>query len=381
MLPSIYHTNSPEETVQLGQKLAQHLSGGSTVLLYGNLGVGKTHFSKGIAKGLGIEGIIKSPTFAYVNSYPLEGRGEGKESLPAPSSQLPAFHHYDLYRLSPGDDLSSIGFDDTLNDPEAINVIEWADRMGELPADHIRVELSSGGGVLNSEEGSGQTAVGESAQKHQLAIQFHSTAITPASMVAPFWDEWKTPEHVRAHCRQVASVALQLGQAMVQAGEIIDLNVLNTAALLHDMARVCDFKTMDRSHFSEAITDEKWEQWLQLREQFKGQRHGDIAAHFLQKKGQNRTAHLIAYHHFIDLINHSTLFDDDLELAIVYYADKRVKHHQIVSVADRLSDGRERYLQSESVEKMEESKKIENLILSLEKRLFEGVGIRPGDIK
>ena len=71
-----YHTKSPQETIKLGKKLAGRLNAGDVVLLYGELGSGKTHFIKGIAEGLGIEMTIKSPTYAYVNRYRLSGSAE-----------------------------------------------------------------------------------------------------------------------------------------------------------------------------------------------------------------------------------------------------------------------------------------------------------------
>ena len=66
-----YHTKSPAETIELGKRLASRLSGGDVVLLYGELGSGKTHFIKGIAEGLGVRMTVKSPTYAYVNRFQI----------------------------------------------------------------------------------------------------------------------------------------------------------------------------------------------------------------------------------------------------------------------------------------------------------------------
>jgi len=70
-LDAIYTTKSPEETIELGKRLSYRLKAGDLVLLFGDLGSGKTHFIKGIAEGLGVGATIKSPTYAYVNKYPI----------------------------------------------------------------------------------------------------------------------------------------------------------------------------------------------------------------------------------------------------------------------------------------------------------------------
>ena len=94
---STYYTETPLATITLGAKLGQTLKGGDMVLLYGDLGVGKTHFVKGIAEGLGIKNLIKSPTFTYVNPYPVRGDF--------------TFYHYDLYRMQGASDLTSLGYE------------------------------------------------------------------------------------------------------------------------------------------------------------------------------------------------------------------------------------------------------------------------------
>ena len=78
-MESVYITTSPEKTIALGKKVATYLHGGDNVLLFGDLGAGKTHFTKGIAKGLGIKEVIKSPTYVYVNRYSI-----GKFQTPNP---------------------------------------------------------------------------------------------------------------------------------------------------------------------------------------------------------------------------------------------------------------------------------------------------------
>ncbi len=116
-----------EETIRFGARLAKLLKKGDIVCLFGDLGSGKTTFTKGIAKGLGIkEALVNSPTFVLMNEY------DGK---------IPLFH-FDLYRVDNTKEISAIGYEDFFYD-NGITVVEWADKLGELlPKDYIKVEFS-----------------------------------------------------------------------------------------------------------------------------------------------------------------------------------------------------------------------------------------------
>ena len=335
--------------MELGMQLASRLKPGSTVLLFGDLGAGKTHFTKGIAKGLGITEIIKSPTFAYVNKYDLAANLH--------------FYHYDLYRLKQGDDFSSIGVEDTMHDPHSINIIEWADRLeGSFPKDHIRIDLKSG------------------ENHHEIAIKFEDSEIVDDELVEKYWDDFACPMHVRAHQKQVAKVGVQISQALLDANILVDINMVNTACLLHDMARVCDFKKLERESFPETITDDKWAKWLALREQFKGMNHGDIACGALLEDNYNKTAQLIRLHMSTSILSEPEKFSF-LEIALVYYADKRVKHEEIVDLAERFRDGRERYGNDDNAEQKKLYENVESATFDLEKQLFSLIEIKPEDIK
>lgn len=348
-MKSVYHTKSPEETIELGMELASRLTPGSTVLLFGDLGAGKTHFTKGIAKGLGISELIKSPTFTYVNKYDLTPHLH--------------FYHYDLYRLNTGDEFHSIGLEETLKDLHAINIVEWADRLdGIHPKEHVRVDLRS------------------FMDHHEIDIKFEDSEIVDDELVEKYWNDWRCPLHVRAHQKQVAKVALQCGKALIAKNILINLSLLNTAALLHDMARICDFFDLDKSKFQEEITDEKWNKWLDLRHQFKGMHHADIAAGALLEDGFNKTAELIRLHNSLSILEESEKFGV-LEIAILYYADKRVKHDEVVSLAERFRDGRERYGNQDDKNEKERYREVELKTMKLEKQLFALVDIKPEDIK
>ena len=120
-------TGSAEETEQLGERMAQRLNGTETVALFGGLGMGKTAFTRGLCRGLGVDGGVSSPTFALVNEY---------------AGKYPVYH-FDMYRVQTWDDLYSTGFFDFLGN--GVLVIEWSENIeGALPDDAIRVTIGRG---------------------------------------------------------------------------------------------------------------------------------------------------------------------------------------------------------------------------------------------
>jgi tRNA threonylcarbamoyladenosine biosynthesis protein TsaE len=122
-------THSDSETVDVGREFAASLCGGDIVALHGNLGAGKTVFARGVARGMGITEPVTSPPFTVVQEY------EG------PALRL---YHIDLYRLQGEDDAIAFGIEEFLNDPEAVTLLEWAERIaGLLPGDHKSVHIES----------------------------------------------------------------------------------------------------------------------------------------------------------------------------------------------------------------------------------------------
>lgn len=122
-------TTSPEETFALGKQLAETLAQNDILLLEGDLGVGKTVFTKGLAEGLGILRTVKSPTFNIVKEY------DGRLKL----------YHFDLYRIEDPEELFEIGFEGYLS-AGGVCVIEWPQIAADLlPDDLIRVEILRSG--------------------------------------------------------------------------------------------------------------------------------------------------------------------------------------------------------------------------------------------
>ena len=118
-------SHSVSETEERGRQLAGGLRSGDVVALFGDLGAGKTAFTRGLAAGLGCTGRVTSPTFTIVNEY------EGP---------LPLFH-FDMYRLSGEEDLFDIGWEDYLS-RRGVCVVEWSERIAAaLPEGTIRVDI------------------------------------------------------------------------------------------------------------------------------------------------------------------------------------------------------------------------------------------------
>ncbi len=121
----IFRTNSTEETEALGEALGRHLQGGEVIAYWGDLGAGKTAFTRGLARGLGISMRVTSPTYTIVNEY-LGGR-------------LPLFH-FDMYRLGSSDELFDIGWEDYLL-RGGVCAVEWSENVADALEDAIVVRI------------------------------------------------------------------------------------------------------------------------------------------------------------------------------------------------------------------------------------------------
>jgi tRNA threonylcarbamoyladenosine biosynthesis protein TsaE len=127
----IFKTNSEDETIQLGEKIAGVLIPGDIVALYGDLGSGKTEFVKGICRYFDVDEIVTSPTFTIVNKY-----YGFKDKMPI------TIYHIDLYRIEKEKELIEIGFNEYLKDKEAITFIEWSEKTSVIPESSIKIEIS-----------------------------------------------------------------------------------------------------------------------------------------------------------------------------------------------------------------------------------------------
>ncbi len=123
-----YLSHSPEETEHIGEMLGRRLRPGTVVAHRGGLGMGKTAFTRGLARGLGCAGRVTSPTFTIVNEY---------------DGATPLFH-FDMYRLGSSDELFDIGWEDYLT-RGGVCAVEWSERVDDaMPADTLWVDIARG---------------------------------------------------------------------------------------------------------------------------------------------------------------------------------------------------------------------------------------------
>lgn len=120
-----YITHCPEQTEEIGCLLAQKLNPGSVIAYCGDLGAGKTAFTRGLARGLGCKETVTSPTYTIVNEY-LTGR-------------MPLFH-FDMYRLASSDDLFDIGWEDYL-ERGGVCAVEWSENVADAMEGAISVRI------------------------------------------------------------------------------------------------------------------------------------------------------------------------------------------------------------------------------------------------
>ena len=139
-----FFTQSPEQTEAIGEALGKRISGGSVIAYLGDLGAGKTAFTRGLARGLGITDPVTSPTYTIVNEY-LQGR-------------LPLFH-FDMYRLHSSDDLFDIGWEDYL-ERGGVCAVEWSENVADALEDAIIVRIEKTGDTSRkiTIEGAGEIA-------------------------------------------------------------------------------------------------------------------------------------------------------------------------------------------------------------------------------
>lgn len=143
----IFRVNTLEETLSLGETIGKLCQPGDIFCLEGEVGAGKTHLTKGIAKGLGITDYITSPTFTIVNEYE-----SGRLKL----------NHFDVYRVNDPDEIYAIGFDEYIFS-SAVSVIEWAEYIEELiPKESVYITISK----VAEEEDSRDIAISYSSHRY-----------------------------------------------------------------------------------------------------------------------------------------------------------------------------------------------------------------------
>jgi tRNA threonylcarbamoyladenosine biosynthesis protein TsaE len=127
-----FKTVSEQETEEFAAKIASELKPGTVIALHGNLGAGKTVFSRGFARGLKITEPVSSPTYTIIQEYALDDGGW--------------FFHLDLYRIDNSASALAFGVDEYLEDPNAYIIVEWPERIEDiLPPDTLHISIEHAG--------------------------------------------------------------------------------------------------------------------------------------------------------------------------------------------------------------------------------------------
>lgn len=118
-------TNSANDTIEFGKSVARAVEKGAVISLVGDLGAGKTTFTKGVARGLGIMDNVTSPTFTILNEY----AGEEKK-----------LYHFDFYRIEDPDELVELGFEDYFPSTDGLTIVEWVEKAPSvLPKQYYQI--------------------------------------------------------------------------------------------------------------------------------------------------------------------------------------------------------------------------------------------------
>ncbi len=193
-------------------------------------------------------------------------------------------------------------------------------------------------------------------------------------------EEHHVPPHIVNHSLTAAKLAVFLAQRLTEKGITIDFNLVDRACMLHDIVRICNIKELDCNRFEQTVTAEDKAKWQQLRAKYEGIPH-EYAAYDILKDKFPVLALTIKKHRYIGILNKKEK-PNTWEEKLVYYADMRVMHEEIVPLEERLTEAHKRnvfFYDTEAQSKIVTAK-VDLLIYRLEKEIFEKVGLDPVEI-
>lgn len=289
---------SAENTVSAGKSLARSLYVTPlTIFLRGAMGAGKTTFFQGFAAGLGVLEHVQSPTFALEQRYGTLRHGE--------------LLHIDLYRLSASDARAMLA--SSAAHP-GIRCIEWPERAEPLQSDGHAID------ILFDED---------DPHHRSLTVAFHDVALPDRTKVLAWREAVCLPRHICRHCDAVGAYAEELAGAMFQRGILARPLLLLRAGELHDLLRFLDFR--------DGCGGER--AWEEQRARFPSLPHESACAAFLEEEGYPAVGCVVRTHGA--RLPPDT--DATVEQRLLFYADKRWKIDEFVTLEERLRDFHLRY--------------------------------------
>lgn len=300
-----------------------------TIALFGPLGSGKTTFLQGFAAALSISD-LRSPTYALEQRY--VAKTHNFELL-----------HLDLYRLSPD---QARALTRSSDDFPGVRCIEWAQRIADPP-------LSDGISFVFSEEGDGR----------RLHATFADIPLPSREEIHQWRCDVRLPENVVRHCDAVGMFAEHLAGILLRRGLLVRPLALRRAGEVHDLFRFLDFRR--GSAFANFIPSPEdiacWKPW---QERYSGLKHEPACAAFLRERGFHALAAIVEVHGLtLPPPKRRTT-----EQKTLFYADKRVKIDEVVTLEERFQDFCARYDQGRESEQsrlwLEEAKGVERALFS-----------------
>ncbi len=298
--------DSAEKTAICGQNLKNTLySMPVDILLYGELGAGKTTFLQGFAKALGILESITSPTYALEQRYQTDHFGE--------------LLHIDLYRLSEEQAQKLL---EASQNHTGIRCIEWADRAKfDSNLNTIEIHID-------------ETSVHERTCK----VAFHDIAFPTFEQIQTWREEMYLPEHIARHCDAVTKLAGTFAEILISQGKVVRPLALQRAGQVHDLLRFVDFKP-GASHVEIKESPEQQSTWNEWKEKYQGLRHEEACAQFLQEQGYTDLASIVEVHGLVLPSPERRTIEQQL----LFYADKRIIVDEVSSLDERFADFEKRY--------------------------------------
>ena len=189
--------------------------------------------------------------------------------------------------------------------------------------------------------------------------------------------EYHVPSHILSHSLTVAKLAVFLAERLKEEGAVVDVDLVDRACLLHDIARVCDFEELNYGNFEQAVTEQDKAKWQQIRTRYEEIGHEDIAYEILREK-YPVLALTIKKHRYMAMLDEKTR-PNTWEEKLLYYADMRVMHDKIVPLKTRLSEAHKRnvHLHGSKAQSKINTARVDPLIYKLEEEIFDKIGLNP----
>lgn len=184
-------------------------------------------------------------------------------------------------------------------------------------------------------------------------------------------DKYHVPRHIRIHSEKVDKIALYMAKRLIEKREDVNFKILHPACMLHDLMKICDMRNFNPANFPYPPNIEDINVWNYLRDKYENQDHAELAARILVNLNEYEVAKTIKKHNFLNIIAESPNNLQNWEEKLLYYADKRVMHGDVVSIKERIRDGEERYPRTDqSMEQIAKYEKAKQALYDLEKEIF-----------